>query len=298
MNVTFLLWLVLVAIRRLSMIRPRRISKGVVLDEGFGEDWIGIAVRSSRFELRRRLFDETHDAQVDAITPRRRRFFIGFVDIAIAVADVVAVFVCVLRWFWAKGADIEWDEIFDVEVFRRAYPAAEICSTDDFWDERRRTPQHRNGKERIVDEENEVGVCGYDGDKTFSLFLSNIGRIVVANTSDDDDDLVIEMTGGGGLLVTLVIDFYVNDDDDDDNDNDKEPKVGIHARNNESGVACCWRAIHMRTGVFLSLSYSLSLFLSFSLAVSVAVTACCWWWCEKERVTTMLLVVVAPNATP
>jgi hypothetical protein len=83
--------------------------------------------------------------------------------------------------------------------------------------------------------EEEVGDCGNAGDKTFcSRWLRN-GRTVVANNSDDDDDRVIEMTGGGGLLVTLVIDFYVNDDDD----NDEEPRIGIHARNDESNVACC-----------------------------------------------------------
>ena len=84
-------------------------------------------------------------------------------------------------------------------------------------------------------EENEVQDCGGIGDLTFLSRSVRNGRIVVFNNSDDDDDRVIEMTGGGGLLVTLVIDFYVNDDDD----NDKEPRIGIHARNDESNVACC-----------------------------------------------------------
>ena len=66
------------------------------------------------------------------------------------------------------------------------------------------------------------------------------GPIVVARSSDDDDDRVIEMTGGWDLLVTLVIDFCANDDNDDyDNGNDEEPRIGMHARNNESNVACC-----------------------------------------------------------
>jgi hypothetical protein len=50
----------------------------------------------------------------------------------------------------------------------------------------------------------------------------------------------------------------VNDDDD----NDEEPRIGIHARNDESNVACCWRATHTRAGAFLSVSLSLSLTLS------------------------------------
>ena len=69
------------------------------------------------------------------------------------------------------------------------------------------------------------------------------GSIVVASNSDDDDDRVIEMTGGWDLLVTLVIDFCANDENDDnddyDNGNDEEPRIGTHARNNETNVACC-----------------------------------------------------------
>ncbi len=87
----------------------------------------------------------------------------------------------------------------------------------------------------MVVEDEVVGDRGNVGNKTFFSRSVRNGRIVVANKSDDDDDRVIEMTGGGGLLVTLVIDFYVNDDDD----NDEEPRIGIHARNDESNVACC-----------------------------------------------------------
>ena len=42
-------------------------------------------------------------------------------------------------------------------------------------------------------------------------------------------------------MVTLVIDFYENDENDDDVDDndDEEPRIGIHARNDESNVAYC-----------------------------------------------------------
>lgn len=104
-------------------------------------------------------------------------------------------------------------------------------------------PQHRNGKEWVVGKEEETGDCGDAGDKTFFSRVLVNGRVVAASKSGDDDDRVTEMTGGGGLLVTLVIDFYVNDDDDDgdddDDDDDEEPRIGIHARNDESNVACC-----------------------------------------------------------
>ncbi len=91
-------------------------------------------------------------------------------------------------------------------------------------------PQHRNGKERVFNEENEVWDCGTVRFTFLSCSIRN-GRIVAPIISDDDDDRVIEMTGGEKLLVTLVIDFYVNDD----NDNDEESRVGIH----ESNVAYC-----------------------------------------------------------
>lgn len=79
------------------------------------------------------------------------------------------------------------------------------------------------------------------------------------------------MTGGKELLVILVIDFYANNDDNDDDDdeinddndddNDEEPRIGIHARNDENNVACCWRVehIHMQSDLFLCLSFCLSL---------------------------------------
>jgi hypothetical protein len=128
-------------------------------------------------------------------------------------------------------------------------------------------PQHRNGKERVVDEEKEVEDCSNGGDKIFFFCSIRNGRIVAANNSDDDDDRVIEMTGGGGLLVTLVIDFYVTDDDDD---NDEEPRIGIHARNDESNVACCWRATHTRGRVrFLCLCVSVSVCVSLSRSQSL-----------------------------
>lgn len=119
-------------------------------------------------------------------------------------------------------------------------------------------PQHRNGKERVVGKDEEAGDCGDVDDKTFLFWTLRNGRIVPANKSDDDR--VIEMTGGGGLLVTLVIDFYENDDDDDDDDSDddddEEPRIGIHARNDKSNVAYCWRATHIHGRVSLSLSLS------------------------------------------
>jgi hypothetical protein len=123
--VTFLLWLVLVAVDRLNKICLRRINKGVVRDEGFGEERIGIVVLSSRAELRRRLwFDETHETQVDDIPPRRRRFFVDFVNVVIAIEDdvvtgVVVVFVFIFWWFWINAVERGRDEILGVELFRR-----------------------------------------------------------------------------------------------------------------------------------------------------------------------------------
>ena len=58
-------------------------------------------------------------------------------------------------------------------------------------------PQHRNGKERVFDEEKEVGIvemiminCFF-----FSSLVRN-DRMAVAMNFDDDDDLMIEMTSG------------------------------------------------------------------------------------------------------
>jgi len=268
-------------------------SKGGVRDEEVWEEWIGFVVTSSRAELRRRLwFDETQDAQADAIPPRRRCFFVGLINFVIAVVeddvvtDVVVVFVFVFWWFWFNVVERGLDEILGVELFRRAWPIVEVCLADGFWDGWFLAPQHWNGKERVVGEEKEVRDFEDRDDATFLSRSIRNGRIVAANNSDDDDDRVIEMTGGGGLLVTLVVDFYVNDDDNDDDDSDEEPRIGIHASNDKNNVACCWRVTHTRTGAFLSLL----------LLVAIEATAC-WWWCENERAMTMFLVAVAPNAT-
>lgn len=150
---------------------------------------------------------------------------------------VVVVFV-VFRDFRAELAGDEREARLGVELFRCVYAVVEVCSTDGACDECFLSPQHRNGKERVVDEEEAIGEDFDDRDRTCVFRSLRNGRIEAAKKSEDDDDRVIEMTGGGGLLVTLVIDFYANDDDDDD-DNDEEPRIGIHERNDESSVACC-----------------------------------------------------------
>ena len=128
---TVLLVLVLFAlvpatIRRLNIICPRRANRG-----GVGEDigeWeegdagsVGV-ISSSAIELRRRLWlDETHEVQAEAIAPRRRRFFVDFVNVAIVVDDddVIKLFVVVFRWFRTIVAEGRRDEILGVELFRR-----------------------------------------------------------------------------------------------------------------------------------------------------------------------------------
>lgn len=126
LTVISLLWLVeVVAERRLRRICLRRFSRGVVRDEDFGGVWRGRVVLSSSGELRRRLwFDETQETQVDDIPPRRRRFFVDFVSVAIAIEDdeanvVVVVFAFVLWWFWMDVVERGRDEILGVELFRR-----------------------------------------------------------------------------------------------------------------------------------------------------------------------------------
>ena len=291
-------------------------SNGAVREEEFREAFSGIVVTSSIAELRRRLwFDETHDAQADAIAPRRRGFFVDCVNVvtgsaAIAGEDdfnrvvVVVVFV-VFRGFRAELAGDEREERLGVELFRCVYAVVEVCSTDGACDECFLSPQHRNGKEWVVDEEETIGEDFDDRDRTCFFRSRRNGRIEATKKSEDDDDRVIEMTGGGGLLVTLVIDFYANDDDD----NDEEPRIGIHERNDESSVACCWRATHTHAGGRVSLSLPLALAfsrlcLSLSLSVTIAATAAAcfwwwwwWWWCEARRAMTMFLVAVAPSET-
>jgi len=253
------LWSVLDTVRRLKRICPRRKSNGVVRDEDFEEERIGRGFLSARAELRRRLwFDETQEMQVDDIPARCRSVFVGFANVVIAVVVVVeeedVVLVC--WWVWFNGF------VVVVELFRRMKPAGEFWSTEGIREDCFLPPQHRNGKERVVGEDDLAEDFESVVDKTFFSCSIRNGRIDVAKNSDDDDDRVIEMTGGGGLLVILVIDFYVNDDDD--NDNDEEPRIGIHARNVESNVACCWRATRGRARFSLSPSLSLSVSLTLS----------------------------------
>ena len=281
----FLLWLEVVVERRLR-ICLRRINRGVVWEEDLGGGRRGSVVLSSSGELRRRLwFDETHETHVDDIPPRRGRFFVDFVAVAIAIEeDEVNMVVVVLWWFWIDAVERGRDEILGVELFRCEETWVEFRSSDDGWDECFLVPQHRNGKERmvavVVVEDDETGDCGDLDNETFFSWVFRNGRIVVVGkTSDDDDDRMIEMTDGGGLLVTLVIDFYENDENDDDVDDndDEEPRIGIHARNDESNVAYCWRATHIRGRVSLSLSYPLFLLLPADDARKGEQWQCSWW---------------------
>jgi hypothetical protein len=127
LTVTLLVWLAVETVRRLKIICPRRINRGVVRDEGLEEEWRGMVGLSSRVELRRRLwFDETQEAQAEDIPPCRRRFFVDFVNVVIAIEDdvvnggVVVVFVFVFWWFWINTVERGRDEILGVELFRRA----------------------------------------------------------------------------------------------------------------------------------------------------------------------------------